>query len=71
MKMYTNDDHLTAHIKSTFPDLYVDEYFKFYAEYVYKVDHGSVHEVGTTPDRRVTTLYDSTLSEINRDVGSI
>ena len=63
--LHINDNYLTTHIKSTFSDLYIDEYLKFYAECVYNVDRASVHEVGMLPDRRVQTLYDQTLSELN------
>ena len=63
--LHINDHYLTSHIKSTFPDLYINEYLNLYAECLYKVDRASVHEVGMLPDRRVQTLYDQTLSELN------
>ena len=59
-------EYLTNHIKDTFPTLYINEYFKNYAECMYKVDYSWGNEVtydATT--RKVSKLIDNTLSELD------
>ena len=65
-KYDVNDTYITSHIKATFPDLYIDEYLKLYAECVYNIDRVNDQEVIHTSNR-VSKLLDKTLSELNAE----
>ena len=69
-KITVNDSHLTNHIQNTFSDLYIDEYFKNYANCMYKVDKGS-ELIFDSSTRKISKLKDNTLFELDANQNSV
>ena len=71
-KITVNDSHLTNHIQNTFSDLYIDEYFKNYANCMYKIDKSLNSELtfdNTT--RKISVLKDNTLYELDANQSTV
>ena len=65
-KITVNDSHLTNHIQNTFSDLYIDEYFKNYANCMYKIDKSLDSElIFDSSTRKISKLKDNTLYELD------
>ena len=65
-KFTINDYHLTSHIQNIFSDLYIDEYFKNYANSMYKIDKGLNSELTfNSSTRKISKLKDSTSYELD------
>ena len=65
-KITINDSHLTSHIQNIFSDLYIDEYFKNYANRMYKIDKGLESELTfDSSTRKISVLKDNTLYELD------
>ena len=71
-KITVNDLHLTNHLQNTFSDLYIDEYFKNYANCMYKVDKGSETElIFDNTTRKISKLKDNTLYELDANQNTV
>ena len=71
-KITINDSHLTNHIQNTFSDLYIDEYFKNYANCMYKIDKSLDSELtfdNTT--RKISKLKYNTLYELDANQNNV
>ena len=65
-KIIINDSHLTSHIQNIFSDLYIDEYFKNYANCMYKINKGLNSELTfDSSTRKISKLKDNTLYELD------
>ena len=63
-KITINDSHLTSHIQNIFSDLYIDEYFKNYANCMYKIDKDLDSELTfDSSTRKISKVRDNTLYE--------
>ena len=69
-KITINDSHLTNHIQNTFSDLYIDEYFKNYANCMYKIDKGT-ELIFDSSTRKISKLKDNTLYELDANQSSV
>ena len=54
-----DDAYLTNHIRSTFSDLYINEYLRLYASCVYEIKNSR------TDSRKICILYDNIINETN------
>ena len=65
-KITIDNSHLTNHLQNTFSDLYIDEYFKNYANCMYKIDKGLDSElIFDSSTRKISKLKDNTLYELD------
>ena len=69
-KITINDSHLTNHIQNTFSDLYIDEYFKNYANCMYKIDKG-LELIFDSSTRKISKLKDNTLYELDANQNTV
>ena len=69
-KITVNDSHLTNHIQNTFSDLYIDEYFKNYANCMYKIDK-DLELIFDSSTRKISKLKDNTLYELDANQNTV